>query len=353
MADFAQAAVDTTQATTSDSSHTVGDALKAYQVVSTAENARQQLDIQKQENERNKATWLSSQVDAINKLNGPGRQVVADGFASQFQKVYPNANQDLPKLLAKDPELTRDMSTAMSHIANGTAGPEDYEKLNSVLGSSSPQLISFIEQGAKNRATVESGQIKASAQLGRVEEIKNGAATAAGHAFEADPIILNSKKNLNSIEKSQSILNDPKAPVTGKAFNLAYNDYINATAPGGAATEGKVNRELPETFATQWNTLQQKLGDNADLRKDPQGKALIDILKQNISTVRRDMKSQISDQAKSLHSNYQSTSNEKVKQVADSKLKQYTAPDPAEAKPKTVIQNGHTYNLNPATGQYE
>ena len=39
-------------------------------------------------------------------------------------------------------------------------------------------------------------------------------------------------------------------------------------APGGAATEGKVNREMVQTLASQLNNLQQRFGSIQDLRKE-------------------------------------------------------------------------------------
>ena len=157
----------------------------------------------------------------------------------------------------------------------------------------------------------------------QLEETKNKNAGSVGQEFEKDPIIKMSKTNLNALTRSQSILDSPDKPVTAKDLNLAYNDYINAVAAGGAATEGKIHRELPETWATKWNEIQQKVGENADLRKSADGKALIDLLKQNIAMVRNDISGAIADQAVNIHDSNKFSSNDRVKQTIKDKLKTY------------------------------
>lgn len=157
----------------------------------------------------------------------------------------------------------------------------------------------------------------------QLEETKNKNAGAVGQEFEKDPIIKMSKTNLNALTRSMNILENPNKPVTAKDFNLAQTDYINAVAAGGAATEGKIHRELPETLVTKWNELKQKIGENDDLRKSPAGKELIDLLRQSIRMVRDDISSAISEQALNLHDSNKFSTNDKVKQTIKDKLKTY------------------------------
>ena len=159
--------------------------------------------------------------------------------------------------------------------------------------------------------------------IGRLEEQKNQNSVQAGHAFEADPIIKLSKTNLNSLTKSLSILDNPHKPVTTRDLNLAYTDYINAVAAGGAATEGKINRELPHTFETEFNDIKQYFGTNDDIRKDPAGAKLLKMLRENIASVQTDMRDQIGAQASSLYKNYAAHTNPKVQNIAKSKYRLY------------------------------
>lgn len=171
---------------------------------------------------------------------------------------------------------------------------------------------------------------------GRFGEIQNKNSSQAGQAFESDPILKLSKTNLNSLDRSKSILENPNKPVTAKDLNLAYTDYINSVAAGGAATEGKITRELPESFATEWNTLKGKVGQFDDLRKDPTGAKLIGMLHENINTVSNDLHGAIENQAQNIHDSYKYSDNPKVQQVIRDKLATYTR------KPSPVQPDAHT-----------
>lgn len=173
---------------------------------------------------------------------------------------------------------------------------------------------------------VQGNQAKAGGMNGRTNELMNKNAGAVGQEYEHDPILKSSKTSLNSLTRSSSILDDPNKPVTTKDLNLAFTDYINSVANGGAATEGKIHRELPETFETTWNELKQKVGQNDDLRKTKGGQALIDMLKENIHTVRHDLSGAMADQAYNIHTNYTTSTNPRVQQTNKDKLKLY-APD--------------------------
>jgi hypothetical protein len=124
-------------------------------------------------------------------------------------------------------------------------------------------------------------------------------AAGAGKDIQDDSIIKPLVNSSNSLVRSMSILNNPNKPVTTKDLNLAYNDYINAVAAGGAATEGKINRELPDTWAQDFNLLKQKAGVNDDLRQSPAGQQLISMLKENINTVNGDISGAVAARAKS------------------------------------------------------
>lgn len=178
--------------------------------------------------------------------------------------------------------------------------------------------------GTQGRA-LTSERIKGSndARAAALDERKNVNAANAGKEFEHDPIIKVSKTNLNSLTRSQSILDNPNKPVTAKDLNLAYTDYINAVAAGGAATEGKINRELPETWATEFNNFKAKGGEFDDLRKSTTGAKLINMLKENISTVRSDIQQAAADQALSIHGIYSANTNQKVQDTIKNKLKAY------------------------------
>lgn len=223
----------------------------------------------------------------------------------------------------------------------------------------------------KSKNSAEAMGAKANAYtavgMGRLDETRNQNAVQAGAAFEKDPILKSSKVSLNSLDRSLSILNNSTKPVTAKDLNLAYNDYINSVAAGGIATEGKIHRELPDTWAQSWNELKQKAGENDDLRKDPVGQQLIELLRNNIGTVRVDLGNAVANQAQNIAADFQSNTNPKVRETVSQKLKTYSAYGAAPAENTagsgggiappgghtSVKQGDHTYNWNSKTGKYE
>lgn len=166
----------------------------------------------------------------------------------------------------------------------------------------------------------------------QLSERKNKSATQAGQDFEHDPILKTSKTSLNSLNRSSSILENPNKPVTTKDLNLAYQDYINAVAAGGTATEGKIQRELPETWEQDWNAFKSKAGEFDDLRKTDTGRKLIQMLHENIRTVKGDLNNAMADQATNIHESYKYNNNQQVKKTVDDKLKKYGGGLPSQQK---------------------
>ena len=383
MADgLASQVIQGAQQTADSAGHTVGDALQAYHIASTAENARQELEMEKSNHDMNRMNWVAQQVKAIQSTTGPARQMLGDAFAKQYAKVVPEGNQDFPNLVTKDPEFGQNTYQSLANFNNGTATADDVKNKINFLGMATPDQISGVEKDAQNAATVRAGQAKASGMEGRVDVMKQNAANGFANHVDNDSILKLSRNNLNSLDRSTSILNKPSdQPVTSKDLNLAYNDYINAVSAGGAATEGKIARELPETFEQKLNEIKQKFGDNSDLRSDPSGRALISLLSKNISTVKGDISNAVSDRANDYFNSGINSPNPYVQNMAKQKLQHYdvagkytaayggAAPTPqaapAAAAPATqanpddakihpdVQQNGHVYKWNPDTRKYE
>lgn len=319
---------------------------------------------------------LTKGLSAANEVYGIQHAAAANDYLKQKtanEQTTFNQQQGLADITAKsaqdnaDPDS--DVSQAKQEMAKATVGaqakilklPSDQTSnlLDMIDNMSGSQIDGSLKEGsplgdlAKGTLAANAASNKMAGLVGikqeQLAETKNQHSDDAGKAFETDPIIKLSKTSLNSLDKSQSILSNPNKPVTSKDLNLAYNDYINSVAQGGAATEGKITRELPETWEQSWNELKGKAGDFDDLRQSPTGAKLIDMLNQNISTVRGDMQGQISNQAQNIYSNYGANSNPQVQQVAKSKLQKYSPdgfnklfPDEAQnqsAQPSPQPQN--------------
>lgn len=140
----------------------------------------------------------------------------------------------------------------------------------------------------------------------------------SGAAFDKDSVLKAITNTNNSLDRATSIM-DGKTPVTAKNFALLQQDMINAMAPGGAASEGKVNREMVSTLSTALNDLAQKGGSIQDLRKDDP--ALFKQLRGLITQVQQDYAIAGLDRGKELHSTWESVDDPRVQDTIDRKLK--------------------------------
>jgi len=117
---------------------------------------------------------------------------------------------------------------------------------------------------------------------------------------------------------------DGDQPITAKNFAILQQDMINAMAPGGAATEGKVNREMVETFAGKLNDLALKFGSIQDLRKEqPQ---IFNQLKGLIKNIHHDYNSALQTQVQALAENYENVNVPEVQKTVQKKVERYKMP---------------------------
>ncbi len=162
----------------------------------------------------------------------------------------------------------------------------------------------------------------------------------AGAAFDKDPLLKDMEKTHNSLDRAMGMING-KTPITAKNFAILQQDMINAMAPGGAATEGKVNREMVTTLSTMLNDIGQRFGSVSDLRKEDPG--LFKQLGGLIGQIQGDYNKAYENRVGDIKSNYkyvadpdlQATVNEKV----DRLLKRRAEPAVKTAPAKTAAKD--------------
>lgn len=264
-----------------------------------------------EENKKNKALLVALQQKQLQ------AQIAEKGLQENPTGGYGLTPQEQEK---RDLERTEKLGGLMGKGV-GPANGSPLSKYTKDLQFLSAPKGSIVGEASEAKKIAAQGLAGYRAQNMDLRTSKN--AGDVGAHYESDPILKLSKTNLNSLTRSSSILDNPNKPVTTKDLNLAYNDYINAVAAGGTATEGKINRELPTNWETTWNDFKQRAGESDDLRKTSAGKQLIDMLKENISTVRRDMSQAIGEQAYNIHSNSLDSTNPKAVETNKRKLKEY------------------------------
>lgn len=205
---------------------------------------------------------------------------------------------------------------AGAFVNNQNLSAHDLESKSALLGETVKGAYGIQGREITGARVNDSNQIKRDS----LDERKNVNATRAGQAFEQDHIIQQLKKTNNSLDRAESLLNGTE-PVTAKTFNVIQQDFINAMAPGGAATEGKVNREMVETLQEKLNELHLKFGDVKDLRAEqPQ---IVSNLKNLISQVKGDYSAATGKQALDIHDSFANSSNPGVQKTIQDKLKRY------------------------------
>lgn len=176
------------------------------------------------------------------------------------------------------------------------------------------------DQTAQNQSLLQAfglNQNNSAGAGGALSEVRRNAQIAkAGHDFDLDSILKQFTNTTNSLDRATSMMNG-NTPITGKNFALLQQDMINAMAPGGAATEGKVNREMVETLAAELNDVQAKFGNVEDLRKEqPQVFAQLQSL---INQVKHDYNKAGRQRADELAANYKYIDDDKVQQTVNNK----------------------------------
>lgn len=241
------------------------------------------------------------------------------------------AKQDY-ELAAYDPESTQSQAArkqaagllssagADASFVPDTAAAKDITGENSLYGKAITGAYGM--QGRQivgDRANARNNLIQQGLDLRRSKMGQE-----AGQSIEKDPIVQNLKKTTNSLDRASSML-DGKEPITTKSFAILQQDMINAMAPGGAATEGKVNREMVETFAGHLNDLQLKFGNVKDLRKDQP--EVFNQLRNQIKAIRDDYKKAQANQVNDIASSYKYSGIPQVQKTIGDKQSRYSLPD--------------------------
>lgn len=307
---------------------TVGNAVEAYNLSTQTQAARADLEAKKQANEMGKAHAFLGMMDSMARMSPEMQKLSVKSIGNNLRNMFPDMDPSFVEALSKDKDfratVTQSAATQLGRIRNGEQMSLDGAMaINSVPGMNAKDALDTATKAQEDYMKKKTAEAAANIKVSSLEERRNKSASAAGKDFEDNGILKQSKTNLNSLTRSVNILENMNKPLSTKDFNLAYTDYINAVAAGGAATEGKIGRELPATFETELNDWKQKFGTDADLRASKEGRRLISLLQENIRTVKHDLGDAVEEQAYNTYMNYSQSSNPKTLATAKEKLRIY------------------------------
>lgn len=283
----------------------IREGLIGYQTIMGARRQQQQQDMQA------KVAGFQQNPQTGDYEMSPQAQGLLDRKRQAEDKQYQT------QLDESDPDSEASKAAVDFYKQNGAKGVE---------GKSASQLKELGASGLVGKQLSGQFQLQAAAlrgqgMQGRLDEQKNKNSAQAGNEFEHQ---LKPFKTVdNSLDRALSILNSDQ-PVTATQLNVAKQDYVNAVAQGGQATEGKASREIENTWFDAINRAQYKWGDAADLRKsEPQ---IIDNLKTNIQNMKGEWNRTRSQQASDIADSYGANTNPRVQDTIKTKLQRY-APD--------------------------
>lgn len=164
-------------------------------------------------------------------------------------------------------------------------------------------------------------------QEARFGEQQSQNAAHAGHQIESDSVMKDMVNARQSLSRGRGLL-DGKNPLTYNNLSAVQMDVIAGMTKGGQTSEGKVNREMQESWIGKWNNAMAKAGkygEGNDIRTQDPG--LYNQIKGLLEEVDHSIANNMSDRTKALASSYSQTSNKKVRATVDQKVKQYSAPE--------------------------
>lgn len=245
----------------------------------------------------------------------------ATKFKREQEEIDPNSETSKnARQLAK--QILENSKKGSGGLITDNMSAKDIEdrgmlKAQVAAGNSAQRTAEYVALGKERNAIAGAG----------LSERQNVHATDSGQAFEKNTILKQSKNTINSLERAES-LGRGAEPLTAKSFNILQQDLINALAPGGAATEGKVNREMVETLQAKLNEANLSFGKVSDLRKE-QPEVFNNIMN-IIAQVKKDYIHAANREAKNIHQSFAQSTNPKVQETIKNKLRDYGADAYAE-----------------------
>lgn len=212
-------------------------------------------------------------------------------------------------------------------------------------------------QGSKD--TGAQGEGSPSGAGGLSTQRRNALIARSGEAFDKDTMLTRFAKTQTALDRAQGMLSS-KVPITSTDLQALQQDLLTAFTQDGVVTEGKAQREILEPFASIVNRIVSKGDRIEDIRKDTPD--LIQHLQDRLSLLKGDYNKASNARVNELATNWKDVPDDLVQSTvtrkADMLHQKFSAPvrksaPAAPSKPASITQNGHTYTLNPTTGEYE
>lgn len=295
--------------------HTVGTALQAYHIAATAEHARQELDMQKQEQDMNKAKWVASQLDNIGRTTGPTRDILIDSFGKQAQQLFPGMSQENIKMLKKDPEVLGNyIAAASNQLSLGQMSP-DVAKGMLALGGSVDEVYKHATDLGHMKAMVDAARDKSQGMVTvRQEGVDLQGHRAAIKGISDNP---NTSRLLAGYQSINNALLEFKNNPSPQSFHTLQNvARINAGSSGQSGVSERASTYATDLGIKTSEAKQIMTGQMQDvnLNSPEMVKAVIKVMDGELEQKRKQGISEIDKHAKGWQSFYERPGREGYKQ---------------------------------------
>lgn len=298
---------DTTNKTTNYSGDEYQRLLDTVSMNPAIKSQQDGLDKQEQMLNMQMAQKGDNSDDWIRPLTALSDQVNHGNMMSSYKGVPTQADRN-KTLASQMDELQKRKSDLSKTILEGVKGLKSGNEQN----QQHQELMTALANNTGMNSTGQLGEVRRQRMV-----------SDSGAAFDKDPILKTAVNTTESLTRAQSML-EGKIPLTPQGFAIAAQDFINSVAQGGAATEGKVNREMPHTLALKMAELQNYFVGNHDIRKDPAAMALVNQMLGQMRVVREDYRNMAMERAGDIAANYQNIDDPDIKATVARKVGRWT-----------------------------
>lgn len=295
MATLAESVISGAQQQAQDSGKTVGDAMQAYHIASTAEHARQELDMEKEKQQVAKSQFILDGISKANALTGPMQTEYIKNFSKSWQSMDPTADTSGIQTLIKSPEDLRNYLGAMKTLGDtgGVGSPQQAQYLwqsGSLEGVQ--KVLSDYEQ---HKAMVSAAQQKSEGQNIRGQTMQDNAVQTAGDKFDKDPNINKLLPMGQSLGRDLKTLthNSKDHPVTYQTLHESLMNVANVLG-GGSLSDSRVNSITPHVSDEMRAKVEQYFTDNPNKAADPK---YVDYVQNLVSRLHGAVKADVGDRA--------------------------------------------------------
>lgn len=366
MATLAESVIQGAQQT-ADKAGTVGDAVQAYHIAATAEHARQELDMEKQKQDMNKANWILGGINKAATLVGPIQKGYMKNFADQWKRMDPTADTSGLESLTNSPDDLRGYLASAKEMADRGGVSEDHQAAY-VKGMGSYEGVQkAIDDYANHRAMIQAAQTKAEGMNLRGQVMAANAAQTAGDKFDKDPNLNKLLPMGQALGRDLSTIshNSSDHPVTYQTLHESLMNVANVLG-SGSLSDSRVNSITPHINDETRSKIEQFFGDDPNRAASPE---YVNYVRNLVTRLHGAVKNDVTDRADQIASGRDTIAAAAVPGVSEvTKAKhdyyrngQWLANQAKAAAPQnqvgphgaSVVQGGHTYTWNPQTGKYE